>query len=908
MKQILACLLLAAAVPTYPTYAAEPTVSFDIPEGDTAQALNLFAQQANIQLMFPYAIAARFHTAGLKGNYSKEEAIRKLIEGTGFEVASATADTITLRERAAKPVDPPKVDAGGVDTLDQVIVTGRAGTEEQKQIDASYAITAISEEKMRLAAPVSVADALKSVPGVWVEASGGEAANNIRIRGIPSDGFSAIGLYEDGLPIQHDGGLDWFNTDESFRLDETIQRMEAVRGGPASIFASYAPGGLINFITRKGTDKFETLVKVQAGDYGYGRADAWVGGPVGGFRVGLGGFYRKDHGVRDPGFDADADRGGQVRLSIGKDFDNGSIDFNVKHLDDRVIFYLGVPFTQDTKGNIRAIPGFDPLYDTFDGPDTSHLTFRTNEGPYNFNLTNGVHTQLTQWTTTFKFEVGEGWQINDGIRYRDSTMHRTGLFPNTPFTNGTDGINDFLTSLPASLGAVAAHYVYVDHPDQTFDPVNQNGNGLVMPASAREQDATLKELINDARLQRKFQVGDQSHDVALGIYFARNEEQFLQRGAQLLVDVRPRAQVLDLVATNAAGQPVAHMTDNGFVRYGSQFEFGFGSSNSEAAYLSDAWQVTDKLRFDIGGRVEHVSMHGQAEEDAEIDLMQSPTPADDNADMGTGVFDRWHKSYTGWSATLAANYQFVPNLGAFARITKGVRLPSLGSFLTDPTNDEPRTAGIKMAELGLKAQGEHYDFYGTAFYTGFDSLAFGETVFDPKTNGFVDRTSFTDTEAYGVELEGTWRPVRFFDLGLNSSLQKPLYGKFAFTDEDGFHDFSHRIQTRTPEVSFRAIPGLNLFDGKVRAQLTVDYYGRRYADAANTQVLPAYYMMHAELRYMLNDDVTFYLYANNLTNQIALDEGNPRSGQFISQDPGQAYFIARPEFGRTFRVAAMYKF
>ena len=59
---------------------------------------------------------------------------------------------------------------------------------------------------------------------------------------------------------------------------------------------------------------------------------------------------------------------------------------------------------------------------------------------------------------------------------------------------------------------------------------------------------------------------------------------------------------------------------------------------------------------------------------------------------------------------------------------------------------------------------------------------------------------------------------------------------------------------------------------------------------------------------MLTDDLTFYVYANNLTNQIALDEGNPRSGQFISQDPGQAYFIARPEFGRTFRIAAMYKF
>src|SRR5262249_56594997 len=160
------------------------------------------------------------------------------------------------------------------------------------------------------------------------------------------DGFSSIATYEDGLPVQHDGGLDWFNTDESFRLDETTQRLEAVRGGPSSIFASYAPGGVMNFITRKGSDKFESLLKLQAGDYGYGRGDFWVGGPVAGLRVGFGGFYRKDHGVRDPGFDAD--KGGQLRFSVGKDFDNGSIDFNVKRLDDNVIFYLGVPLTNDS--------------------------------------------------------------------------------------------------------------------------------------------------------------------------------------------------------------------------------------------------------------------------------------------------------------------------------------------------------------------------------------------------------------------------------------------------------------------------------------------------------------------------------------------------------------------------------
>jgi hypothetical protein len=48
-------------------------------------------------------------------------------------------------------------------------------------------------------------------------------------------GLLDLALQEDGLPIQHDGGLGWLNADQSYRIDESVDRMEIVRGGPASI-------------------------------------------------------------------------------------------------------------------------------------------------------------------------------------------------------------------------------------------------------------------------------------------------------------------------------------------------------------------------------------------------------------------------------------------------------------------------------------------------------------------------------------------------------------------------------------------------------------------------------------------------------------------------------------------------
>ena len=192
-------------------------------------------------------------------------------------LAAASAAVLSLATAAHA------ADAADVSEVEELVVTGRAGTEGQKRIEASYAITTVSEDKLRMQSPPSVAEVLKNVPGLWVEASGGVGGANIRARGIPIEGFAAIALQEDGLPVQHDGGLGFLNTDFSFRMDETVNRVEVVRGGPSSIFASYAPGGTINFITRKATEPFEGLAKAEVGDWGYWRGDAWMGGVAGGF-------------------------------------------------------------------------------------------------------------------------------------------------------------------------------------------------------------------------------------------------------------------------------------------------------------------------------------------------------------------------------------------------------------------------------------------------------------------------------------------------------------------------------------------------------------------------------------------------------------------------------------------------
>jgi len=793
--------------------------------------------------------------------------------------------------------------------LDRIVVTGRAGVEVRRKVETSYAITTLSEEEIRMDAPLGVADALKSVPGFWTEPSGGEASANIRVRGIPQEGFSSVGLLEDGLPIQHDSGLGFLNADQSFRLDETIESIEVVRGGPASIFSSNAPGGVVNFITRRGGDEPGGLVKAEISDYGRLRGDVWYGAPAGDWRFGIGGFYRQDDGIRDPGYTAND--GGQVRVSLGRDFDGGTLDFNVKHIDDNVIFYTGLPLTRSPDGDIVGVPGIDASRGTLSGPETQQVRLLDANGPFVLDVDRGTDIELTQFTAKLDWRIGDDWRLSNGLRYRDSETARIGLFPTTPTPAATRLAAVRPIALAAVPGAVDVQYRYVNAPDEPFDVSAQNGNGLIVDGALREVSIPLDEWINDFRIARRFEFGGQSHDLAFGVYLAQVDETFSRYSANALLDVRDNARLLDIVAVDAAGNVVGTLTDNGISRYGSEYANGTGESFTSALYASDEWKIGEHFRLDVGARYEQVDVEGRVERFAGGNLGVSPTPADDNVLSGTGVFDAFDQSFDDFGWTVGANWQFDERSGVFARYTSTFRLPSVGTYITNATAI-PITQEMDFIEAGYKFSTPGLQVYATAFHTRFDSFAFGELVFDPATGGFISRTVLTDTETTGLELEGQWLPSDWFDLRFAGTWQDPRFGRLTSSRiVNGalvVDDFSDNQLLRVPRSSLRLVPAVNLLERKLRVELDIERYGDRFADAANSVVLPDYTVFNVNARYDLTPELSLYLYADNLTDEVGLTEGNPRAGQFQSGEAGSPFFVGRSIFGRNYRAALLWRF
>ena len=74
--------------------------------------------------------------------------------------------------------------------------------------------TNISVDDIIENAPRSVADLLQTIPGFYVESSGGVVNNNLFSRGMSAEGsYQYVVLHEDGLPIYEAGNVDWVDAD-----------------------------------------------------------------------------------------------------------------------------------------------------------------------------------------------------------------------------------------------------------------------------------------------------------------------------------------------------------------------------------------------------------------------------------------------------------------------------------------------------------------------------------------------------------------------------------------------------------------------------------------------------------------------------------------------------------------------
>lgn len=177
--------------------AAAQSVALDIRSQDLGSALTTFADRARLRLLFPSNIVAGKSSPALSGSFTREEALSRLLAGSGLSYAFTGADTVTITDRVTAAHDAP-VDANGSLVLDTITISG-AGS--QNSVYSPYETAAptafISGENIERFRGSSPADIFRGTLGVMSgEARNGAGSIDPNIRGM--QGFGRVSTTVDG--------------------------------------------------------------------------------------------------------------------------------------------------------------------------------------------------------------------------------------------------------------------------------------------------------------------------------------------------------------------------------------------------------------------------------------------------------------------------------------------------------------------------------------------------------------------------------------------------------------------------------------------------------------------------------------------------------------------------------------
>jgi len=771
-------------------------------------------------------------------------------------------------------------------SLSSVVVTGTATPRVNEE--ASVAITTLTPELIDQAAPRSTTEMLRYVPGFTrVESSGGEVNENITMRGIL--GVEYVMFMEDGLPVFPTMHTFFMNADNLFRPDENIDEMEVVRGGSSALYGSNTPGAIANFINKTGGPELHGSFKVSAATQGLARYDMNTNGPLGDdWRFNIGGFYRYDHGVRDPGFPGIS--GGQIKANITRLLPNGYFRVSAKYIDDRNQFILDLPF--QNPGDPKYVPGFGD-YGSMNTLEGNDIRVPTPNGQLELPLDNGLRTVAGWLTADVAFDLSNGWRLQNAAQAMQNAQQWNAIVPSDVMSAA-----DFVTR-PVNQGGLGFPagtqftYTYTNRLDETGKPMPfSTSNGLVAPGGEWHVEKPLSAFQDQFQLKKSLG----QNNLALGLYFANYSQTNRWYFTDILTNVANNPSFLDLVV-NSGGKQI-DVTKNGFRHFVSNYVNGSGQATILSGSLGGEFKLTDRLRADVGGRWESNNFVQSSENTSLVDLDGNPATTYDNESWGNNTFRHFDKTMNDWAGSLGLNFRLTNQVALYALGSRSYKMPALDEFLNAQS----------PAQVDLFGSRQVQDYEGGVKYA---SARFGATL-----NGFwmllkniVGQGAVTDTltgrttwivvtspenKSYGAELELSALPFTPLRLEANATWLKAELGAGAGADIGSWINGVPPIIANTA-----ATYSISNF------RLTGDWHfvGRRFSDVKAGNVLPQYSYFNFGAGYTLPRSrlgITADLL--NAFQSTGLEEGNPRLALFAGGRTSDL-FLARPLLPRRLMVS-----
>ena len=231
---------------------SERALTADIPAQPLAQALEAFARQTGLQLVYLSGVVDDERSHAVSAGLSADEAVARMLEGTGLKFEYLTPRSIRiLAAVVASPKETTtKVPPG--DELQEVIVT--ANRREENRQNVPMTIQVLTGATLAKLNATTFDDFAKYLPGVTAHGVG-PGQNNIYVRGL---GTAASGIQGSGV-----GGtfpnVAVYLDEQSVQLPNRnfdvyaadLDRIEILEGPQGTLFGAGAQAGVVRYIMNK---------------------------------------------------------------------------------------------------------------------------------------------------------------------------------------------------------------------------------------------------------------------------------------------------------------------------------------------------------------------------------------------------------------------------------------------------------------------------------------------------------------------------------------------------------------------------------------------------------------------------------------------------------------------------------
>jgi outer membrane receptor protein involved in Fe transport len=784
---------------------------------------------------------------------------------------------------------------------DAIVVTGVISSSGKNKIDTSISVSSLNAAAIADSNPTNLAEVFRQLPGIRSESSSGGGNSNINVRGIPisTGGAKFLSMQEDGLPILLFGDLLFAPADGFYKSDATLARVESVRGGTASTLTTNGPGGIINLIGKTGKDGGGSVAFGIGIDHRNYRVDAEYGARLADdlyFHVG--GHYQQGGDYRNSGYDPVS--GGQIRLSLTKEFDAGYVRLTGKVIDKKEQAYF--PQLVSRTGNATSgVVGTS--IGTFDAANQSIYSNLTRNGlavngrnqlePY--DAADGLNHKVKSIGLETKFDLGGGIDLSTKTRYQKINGKFLGFFTYGALNAASLAGSTYFNGPNAGVAVTAANLPNGVASDVAVFDVNLDD---------------LSNFANDVRLSKTFEIGgDSTVDIAAGHFFMHQNFKQDWHWSRIVTTTENNAA---LIATPGSINGLA----------GVNQAFGWDGSNRNYDLEAEVSSPFAAIAFKAGdlsldGSIRYDSMRQNgirtAGAGAPFDVNGSGTITGTEAtvSLNTGVVDaRAALKADNFAWSLGANYLIGDNFSIFGRASSGasfnfdraldfgVRNASGGLI---PGGEGAYVDTVKQYEAGFKAQnlaigGGNLDVYGTVFLSKTEE---SNITITPPTG------QIRKYDAKGLEFEA------YYKSGIFNLAATATYTDAKIKDARNSVGvvnaalIGNRPQ-RQANLIWAVTPSVN-FD---RFRVSASWIGttKSFANDANTLTQKGYSVVHLTAAVDLTDNLEFSLNVNNLFDKAGITESANDGRESLLASAPNTVTIGRSIQGRTIGGNVRFKF